>query len=306
VSFTIPNKAVTYPFQSRWFQSDIDIIQNAAGGRYGVIDPGCVVTASVVPAMTVEVASGQVVIAGVRYDISADTVAIVDADPLLPRFDTVVVADDQLAGVLSGTPDAAPFPPSPASDQVGVAQVFVPAGATAVSNGQIVDKRILVADPVAATGWSRLSASTDLVRSNQATRTFDSVLSFAAQANTKYRVRAQVAWVAAVGSLNNLSWGIAGPLSPDFIVGTGVNWYPAYGQTAQTMGIGTAQYNVAIGVGPNVAGSPGTNTYGVATFDLIFWNGANAGTFGVAWGQQIASAPTMTRKAGSYLEYEIV
>lgn len=309
MTFTIPNKAVTFPFQSRVFQSDFDILAASVGGKYGVISTGCAITASVVPAMTVELATGQVNIDGVRYDVVADTLAVPDADLLLPRFDTVVIGDDTLGGILQGIADAAPYPPSPAADQVGLAQLFVPAAGTAIATENIVDKRVPVPDPTAATSWTRLSATTDLVRSQQGTRTFDTVLAFAAQANTKYRVRGAVTFLIANGSSNTLSVGVHGPLVPTFFAGHVTYHYIALGGQGAVTGIPLVTtsgfgYNAPFG-GVSSAFS-GTAYAPYYSFEFIIQNGANAGTVGIAWGQAVANALTVTRMAGSYLEYEVV
>jgi hypothetical protein len=264
--------------------------------------------------MSVVIASGQVVIAGVRYTYPGATIVIGDADPLLPRFDTIVVADDLTGGTLQGTPDEAPFPLSPQSDQVGIAQLFIPAADTAISGGQIVDKRIFVPDPTAATSWTRISATTDLSRTQQGTRTMDSVLAISLQPNTKYRVRGHVVWSQPTGGSSGLQWGIAGPLVPTVVMGTTASWDPAFGGSQATvlpiMG-GTLlpaspvpTYNAVMSY-PRLGQFSGSGV-GTTKFDIIVQNAANAGSFGVSWGQSVASANPIVRLAGSYIEYEVV
>lgn len=303
MTLVVPNKAVTYPFQSRVFESDWLILGRAVGGQYGVIADGCALTASVVPAMTAELASGQVVIAGVRYDVAGQTVTFPDADPLLPRFDMVVVADDGLAGVVLGTADAAPFAPNPPVDTTAIAAVFLPAADTAISNEQMTDKRVNVSDPQAAVGWNRVSASTDLARSQQGTRTFDSALTFAASANVNYRVRGMVAWTMAVGSSHTLSRGINGPASPSFFQGqVGI----AVSNLSSGQIISLTATNYTTFYQQTSAPFSGAAFAVVDTFDFVIQNGSTAGTLGMSWGQSVASALVTTRKAGSYIEYEVV
>jgi hypothetical protein len=311
MTLTIPNKAVTYPFQSRWFQADVETLARAAGGRYGVISDGCVPAASGVPAMTVEVESGQVVIDGVRYNVSAQTAAIPDADPLLPRFDSLVVDIAGVAGVLPGTPDAAPFPREAEVDQVYIAQIFIPEATTAIESEQVVDKRITVPDPIANLGWNRISASVDLQRSQQGTKTMDSVLAFPVAANTKYRVRGNVAWLQAVGGSQGMQWGIAGPLVPTLVIGVCSVWDIAFGGSQGiTLPVMTGTspvptYNGTMSY-PRLGSFSGADQKGTAAFEIIIQNGVNAGSFGVAWGQGVANANPITRLAGSYIEYEVV
>lgn len=120
--------------------------------------------------MTVSVASGRAVIQGEFYQSDAtQKKTIAPADSTNPRIDRVILRLDWTAKnitlvVLTGTPAANPEPPdltqndilSGASQpmwEVSLARVYVPAGATSISQSNITDERGFVGYPtsVAAT-----------------------------------------------------------------------------------------------------------------------------------------------------------
>jgi hypothetical protein len=137
--------------------------------------------------MNVVVRAGTAVINGAVVTLASDTtVAISTPDPTYPRFDLVTLKSTGAVGYYVGTPEAAvavdlakpetyvkPKPPSTPLGEVALAEVFVPAGATAID--KIIDRRIittmagfqtitlqgLTADPTLAAGkiWFRSDLS---------------------------------------------------------------------------------------------------------------------------------------------------
>jgi len=132
----------------------------AIGGN-GVIS-GLEVTATSPASMNLNVSAGEATIGGARISYTATTVTIPAADPLYPRKDLVVAKDDGTIDVVEGTPDSplptdktgvftiTPRPPDPPSGSIILAEVWVPAGASAIASSYITDRRILVRE-VAAT-----------------------------------------------------------------------------------------------------------------------------------------------------------
>jgi hypothetical protein len=306
MTFTIPNKALLYPFQSRIFQSDMDILAASVGGRNGVISDGCLIQASSpVNDMAVHCLSGQVVIEYGLYDIADQAVNLDDSDALLPRFDTIVALTDGTVVPLTGIPDAAPVPVSPIANSVGLGQVYVPASAPVILDTQIVDKRIFVPSPIAPSEWTLVGATADLDRSNSNVLTIDPELQFSVVANGVYRMR--FAFMFSKAALVNTGWQIGF---------TG----PALSVSGRTFG-GTAILYSSVFSGSaillNAQSYPGlVGTYGVSSTslpvawhlngDLIVKFGA-AGTFGMTWAQSSsANAGIITRHAGSYIEFEKV
>ncbi len=308
MSFTIPNKSIVYPMQSRIFQSDMDMLSSTIGGFQGVISGGCEVTETTpTPDLNVQVSTGQVVISYELIDVTGGTVAIADADPLLPRFDTIVASDDGSVAAITGLADAAPFPESPGAAQVGLGQVFVPAATSSISQGQIVDKRVFVPTPIAPAAWTLLSCATDLSRASNAAVSLDPILQFTVAANTTYRVRFGIRmFTTGTAGLNGgLQVRFTGPVS----AGAGGHGAMLTGSTtgnigpAQNMTITNGTLNFS---GVTLAGSIQNNYPWFFEGGIVMTNGSTAGTFGFSWGQSQAMANPLVRYAGSWLEYEMV
>lgn len=144
----IPNLAdAAFPAQSKLWNSDLRIIGNAAGGQTGVIG-GLEVTAQGSPDMTVAVASGVVKIDGLDTIVAADDVTIAAADLSFDRIDLIVVDGDGILADVTGAAASSPEQPDLPDDTVALAQVYVPAGDTAIGGTQIYDRRISVPGPV--------------------------------------------------------------------------------------------------------------------------------------------------------------
>jgi hypothetical protein len=108
------------------------------------------------PSMSVIVRAGTAVIGGTVVSLASDTtVAVPTPDATYPRFDLVTLKSTGAVGYYTGTPEAAvavdtakpetyvkPKPPSTPVGEVALAEVFVPAGATAID--KIIDRRIVM------------------------------------------------------------------------------------------------------------------------------------------------------------------
>lgn len=141
--FSIPNLADAFHAdQAEVDKIDLDILVAGYAGT-GVFS-GCAVTAQGTPDMTVAVASGTVLVAGLSATVASGNVTITTADATNPRFDLVVVSNAGTKSVTAGTAAADPvFPAIPANSAV-LAAVYVPASDTAIQSNQIVDKRLIL------------------------------------------------------------------------------------------------------------------------------------------------------------------
>lgn len=136
-----PNRAdVTDAVQADLDSKDFEMLQAAikATGIYGT---GCAVTAQGSPDMTVAVAAGSVLSAGVSATVTSGNVTITTAHSTLPRFDLVVVSSAGVKSAVAGTAAASPVYPAIPAGSIVLAAVYVPAADTTIASGQIVDKR---------------------------------------------------------------------------------------------------------------------------------------------------------------------
>jgi hypothetical protein len=144
--FTIPGQDVAgVPArQSPWYSTDIAILVAALAGT-GVLT-GCGVTAQGSPDMTLAVAAGSIQPAAgaASVAVTAGNVTITTADGTNPRIDLVSASATGTKTVTAGTAAASPKPPDLPSGHVALAMVDVPASDTAISSGQITDKRCTV------------------------------------------------------------------------------------------------------------------------------------------------------------------
>ena len=143
MTFLIPNLAsATYEPQAEPDSGDFRILANGIAGT-GVVS-GCAVTAQAAPDMTLAVASGSVAVDGIQAAVTAGNVAIGAADATNPRFDLVVVNGAGAKSVLAGTAAATPAFPAVGTANVVLAAVYVPAAATAIAGGSLIDKRAMI------------------------------------------------------------------------------------------------------------------------------------------------------------------
>lgn len=111
---------------------------------YGVVS-GLTVTAQDIPDMTVNVSSGIIYMQdGERFEVEADTMAVVEADVDNPRIDIVYINGTGLVSYMPGVAAAEPTAPeTPLSSQL-LAEIAVAANATAIEAANITDKRKLI------------------------------------------------------------------------------------------------------------------------------------------------------------------
>lgn len=122
---------------------DFQDILAVAPSLTGVLS-GCAVTAQGSPDMTVAVAVGTVVVAGLGATVAAGNVTITAADATNARFDLICVDSAGAKSAVAGAPAADPVFPNP-SGKVVLAAVYVPANDTTIETQKIVDKRMMLA-----------------------------------------------------------------------------------------------------------------------------------------------------------------
>jgi len=138
----------------------------------GIIkDTSLAVSQNTPAGLTVLVASGWAAIVGttqanmgtyVGYNDATATLSINTADPTNPRIDLVcmTVNDAYYTGslnnvvlqVVAGTPASSPVAPTLPANSISLARVAVGAGATAITNANITDTRVLVTTNIPETG----------------------------------------------------------------------------------------------------------------------------------------------------------
>jgi len=141
--YTIPDKGEALnDIQSIDFQQDWEIIVAGIDGKDCVLSGGAC-TEQGVPDMTVAVAKAAVLSNGVLFPVAAGNVTITAADATNPRLDYIVVTSAGAKAVRAGTPAAAPKPPDRSANDVVLAQVYIPANDTAITNSQIYSRRMM-------------------------------------------------------------------------------------------------------------------------------------------------------------------
>ena len=143
----LPNSADAFDdIQAQPDSVDFDTLLLGFQG-VGVVS-GCAVTEDpTTPDMTVDVAVGVVVVNGGLVSVSAQANnTIGTADGSNPRIDLVSVNSSGTVVVTAGTAAATPEAPAIPATSVPLAFVLVPASDTAITDAQIVDKRVSVAN----------------------------------------------------------------------------------------------------------------------------------------------------------------
>lgn len=112
---------------------------------YGVVS-GLEVTAQDIPDMSVNVSEGIIYMQdGERFEVEADTMAVVEADTENPRIDIIYIDGTGLVNYMPGEAAEEPTAPeTPLSSQL-LAEIAVAANATAIETANITDKRKLIA-----------------------------------------------------------------------------------------------------------------------------------------------------------------
>jgi len=126
----------------------------AANARWGVID-GCLVT---VASTTATVQAGMAVINGVLVAVNAGSVQL-GVGGSQDRFDLLVATASGDIKVIPGAPSVDPVFPEVPTDNVLLASVFCPTGASTYANN-VVDKRRFVAKAL----LTKIAASDELIR----------------------------------------------------------------------------------------------------------------------------------------------
>ena len=147
MSWTLPDKGEgDNDIQSILFQEDLEVLVAGISGVDCVLS-GLVVTGGV--DMTPAVAKGGVLSNGTLFAVAAADVTITAADATNPRLDLIVVNNAGALAVRAGTPAVAPKPPARSTNDVVIAQVYVPATDTAIATTQIKDRRVFPPLPLA-------------------------------------------------------------------------------------------------------------------------------------------------------------
>jgi hypothetical protein len=112
--------------------------------QYGVVT-GLVTTAQDEPDMSVNVSSGTIYMAnGDRFEVVADTMALIEADADNPRIDIIYINGIGLVSYYPGTAAAAPEAPETPSGSQLLAQIAVGALVTKIEAANITDKRKII------------------------------------------------------------------------------------------------------------------------------------------------------------------
>jgi len=108
---------------------------------YGVVS-GLEVTAQDEPDMTVNVSSGIIYMQdGKRFEVEADTKAVVEADAENPRIDIIYINGTGVVSYMQGIAAEVPKAPETPSGSQLLAEIAVAADATSIETANITDKR---------------------------------------------------------------------------------------------------------------------------------------------------------------------
>lgn len=121
---------------------EVNKVMIAESTGYGVIK-GLSVSAQNPPDMTVKVEGGTAHMPSGKRAVIATikALAILSADPLLPRIDRIYVNSSGQVAYAQGTPAASPVAPALPSGSVKGYRVNVAAGVTSITNADLVDER---------------------------------------------------------------------------------------------------------------------------------------------------------------------
>jgi len=156
--------------------NDLKSQEDAHTLGYGVVN-GLKVIPDAPPSMDIDVEVGKCYAADtVVVKGAVTTLTVTAADPANPRKDIVVCNSVGTLSIVAGTPEAAlpganvgvytlePEPPSIPANSIILAEIWVPAGAAAITGAEIYDKRVSIADFLthkdAATGVHGVGAGT--------------------------------------------------------------------------------------------------------------------------------------------------
>jgi hypothetical protein len=120
------------PNQARWFQVETQIIAAALAGT-GVAS-GCAVTAQIAPDMTVAIAAGTILAAGVSVAVTGGNLTVGAAHATLLRLDLITASAAGVKTITAGTAASSPKPPLLPTGHIALAIVFVNAVVTTVTS----------------------------------------------------------------------------------------------------------------------------------------------------------------------------
>ncbi len=149
MSFTIPNKAqAAFPEQAALDNTDIQAI--IAGTNTQGVQSGGAVTPANPPTFTLHLQAGRLSVydSGGHNEFNNQTFTVPTPDTTYDRRDIIVSEPSnnyQSSSYITGTPAPNPVkPPIPNTSPVSViqAEIYVPANATSIGSGNIVDKRV--------------------------------------------------------------------------------------------------------------------------------------------------------------------
>lgn len=267
-AWTLPDKGEGQnDVQSILFQEYLDVLVEGING-INAVHSGCTPTAQGSPDMTVAISACVVTSNQVKKYVSAGNATITTAHATNPRIDLVVISSSGSIAVRAGTAAAAPKPPARTSNDVVLAQVYVPANDTTISNDQITDLRVLRK----ASDWDvEIIKSADQDVTNNATVQNDTELKFAVASGEIWRVEIMLLY-----SGNNAT----GDYKFDFGLPTVTGWfrYLVDSTTADAINVSTGIRQAAVtALAAQVSlGTDASNTPRVGIIEFMFRAGSSA------------------------------
>ena len=143
MAYTIPNSDDAFggSGQASPDKVDFDII-TAGSGLTGVVS-GCAATVTG-SNMVVTIAAGVIMVAGKEVAVAAGDVTIGTAHATLPRYDLITVNSSGTKAVTAGDAASSPVFKAVPAGSVCLYAVWVPQTDTAITSGQLVDKRVFI------------------------------------------------------------------------------------------------------------------------------------------------------------------
>lgn len=154
----------------------------------------------------------------------------------------------------------------------------------------------LIGDPnvTISAAWAMLSKAADETRTGTVALAADTTLQFAMAANTNYRIRGKVFFDTTANG--DFKYDLNAPASPTLVRGARVS--AIAGGTPAELAV-----DVAAVASTSLAGAGTTGGY--VSFDFIWQNGVNAGTWSFRWAQDTSDGGNTIVRAGSYVEYSV-
>lgn len=150
MAFTQPNSvAATHTEQAYGFGQELEEIANASG----LFPRKCVLYGALVTdnatGLQIDVSEAVLLREGnLYYEPLTQGIAASTADGSNPRIDYVVYDVSGAAfQINAGTAAASPVPPAVDADQILLAELYIPASATTLTTGNIIDKRLIGTTP---------------------------------------------------------------------------------------------------------------------------------------------------------------